>query len=199
MSADAIKNNLIRLFFCLLLYPSLGMTKCEYFNSVTDDEIKLLPHYLEVKVRSFCNDKPEDVVRDYKKYSDKLGFPVYSPLHHYGLGLIYMNRVKTMGNYPKRSFDIGSAIGEFGFVIKHSPPYSFILYEVYYKRGEAYLYNKQLSAAMRDFYKSAELKPDFLDAYVMLSECYTKNGDPKKAEEVLKLGQSRAGQKQKTN
>jgi|WetSurMetagenome_2_1015567.scaffolds.fasta_scaffold619552_1 tetratricopeptide (TPR) repeat protein len=201
MSTNAITKYLHFSLFWLLLFPSIGygVVKCQYYNPVTEDEVKLLPHYLEVKVRSFCHDKTEDVVREYKQYSDKLGFPVYSPLHHYGLGLIYMQRVKSRTNYPKRGFDLRAAIGEFGFVIQHSPPSSFVLYEVYYKRGEAFLLNDDLENAMKDFNKSAALKPEFLNAYVMLSECYRRVGDEKRAEEVIKLGQSRAGQKQKTN
>lgn len=197
MGTNAIRHILKRMLLCLLLTSALGFKTYDYYNSVTDYEIRLLPHYLQVKVRFFFGERPDDVVKEFGLYAKKLGQSVYDPLHHYGFGLIYMHRAKAQINYPRRTFDIESAIREFNFVITYSPPDSFILYEVFYNRGEAFLFSNQISNAMKDFHKSTTLKPDFLDAYVMLSGCYRKSGDINKAEEVLKLGQSRAAPKGK--
>lgn len=176
------------------LFTSTGYA---YYNHPNEYELSLLPRYLEVKVRSFLGMKTPDVIRDIKKYSKKLGgFANYSSLHHYGLGLIYLKRVQTRRiDYPKREFDLSSAISEFGFVFKHSHRDSPVLYEVYYKNGEALMLQNEINKAIHSFWKSIELKSNYFNSYLMLSECYKRLGNNEKAEKILEIGRTRIGKK----
>jgi tetratricopeptide (TPR) repeat protein len=194
-----IKNSLIPAFLLIIIFVTSSFASGDTYNPVTDQEISLLPYYIQVKVKYYLGMRTEAVIRDREIFGKKLGDAVYSPLHHHGLGLIYLRRAKSQALYTTRPFDLGSAISEFSFVIKNSPKYSFILYEVYCKRGETYLLMDQISNAAKDFYKSIEFKPDYFNAYILLSECYTRLGDKKNAEAVLELGRSRAAQAKKAN
>jgi len=182
------------LLSCFFLFTSTGYA---YYNHPKEYELSLLPRYLEVKVRSFLGLKTPDVVRDAKKYGKKLG-PAYGPLHHYGLGLIYLSRVHTRGmNYPNYKFDLDSALKEFNFVIKYSIKDSFILYKVYYNRGEVYMLQNKIAKAVQNFWKSIKLKPDYFNSYLMLSECYKRLDNNEKAEKILEIGRTRIGKKKK--
>jgi tetratricopeptide (TPR) repeat protein len=189
-----IKKGLTIMVLSSVLFGFVALPAQAYYNAVTEYEIALLPDYLQVKVKSFLGMKTPDVINRTQKYSERLGRAAYSPLHHYGLGLIYLMRVQTRLDYPNRSFDLNSATKEFSFVIQHSPKDSFILYEVYYKRGESYVLKGETINAMKDLNQAISLKPDFINAYVMLSECYRRIGDLDNAQAVLETGRSRATQ-----
>ena len=97
-----------------------------------------------------------------------------------------------------RDFNVGSAIKEFDYVIDHSRNTGLkILPKVWLKRGEALILKNEISKAAQSFQESIKLKPDYFEAYVMLSVCYRRLGDNKKAEKILEIGRARSGKKKK--
>jgi tetratricopeptide (TPR) repeat protein len=181
-------RKLCLIFVCILLTSTLY----PIYNPVSEYEISLLPEYLQAKVKYYLGMRTQNVLEAVDKYNKFLGKSVYSPLHHFGLGLIYIRRAQANSSYPKRSFDIDSSINEFSFVINHSPRDSFVLFEVYFKRGESYMLKNDITKAMKDFLDTIALKPDYFNAYFMASECYKRIGDIKNAETMLELGRSRS-------
>lgn len=200
MRISSLTKRLARVILCILCFTnSIAVAKVykNTYNSVSDEEIQLLPEYIQARLYFYLGVQTGKVLAVRKLYEDKLGLSPFNPLHHYGLGLIYLRRARMQLTYPNRNFDISSAIGEFAFVIKNSKPESYMLYDVYCRQGEAFLLNNDLANAMRDFHKAIILKPDFRDPYVLLSECFTRAGDPKNAEAILELYRSNAGQSKK--
>jgi len=201
MGAYRLRRCLTVALSCIVVFATtyanpVKMYKNTY-NPVSDEEIRLLPEYLQVKVYYYLGVRPEAISNKVNEYLKKLGVPVYNPLHHYGLGLIYLRRARMQAAYPVRRFDIDSAISEFTFVITNSPSESFVLYDVYCKRGEAHMFANDLPNATKDFRKSIELKPDLQNAYLLLSECYTRIGDLKSADAIIELGRTRSRQTNK--
>ena len=86
---------------------------------------------------------------------------------------------KLMMNYGKYS----EAVEAFDKAIKYDKNN----YEAYYLRGCAKINAKQYKAAIIDFEKAIELKPDYADAYFNIGKTYYLLNDEEKACEYYKL------------
>ncbi len=194
--------------FTLLLsfYVSLPASFAEVTTEFTEPEIQSLPDLIELKLRAHLdlhqkvkNSKSRALAQ---KYIDKYGWG-YNTLHHFGKGLIYLNRYKKIQNNPhEKAVYLKYAIGELSFSIKprkvktYSKLFIFtFLPSIYFKRGEAYLFNNDVPEAINDFLSVIKIKPTFYQAYLKLSECYRRLGDNENAEKILLLGEQHARKK----
>ena len=162
-----------------------------YYTGPTNQEISNLPKYLQVKVLWFLGERNPKIKTLRDRYWKVLG-PGYTPTHHYALGWICLDRVrfsKYNMDPSKRKFNLESAVKEFDFVIQHGKGTGLkVMYEVWYKRGEALILLNRYPEAVQSFRNSIKLEKKFYAAYVKLSQCYLKLGLKKKAKDVLAQG-----------
>ena len=193
---------LLILSFCFNLQPSFA----EVSEGFTEYEVQSLPDLIELKLRAHFdyaqgikNSKYEALAQ---KYIDKYGWG-YQTLHHYGKGLIYLDRYYKNQKHPSgKEIWLKWAIGEFSFTLEPGKVKSYtrvfiltFLPSIYYKRGEAYLLSNNFSMAINDFSSVIKIRPTYYKAYLSLSECYRRIGDNENAEKILLLGKQRAKDK----
>ena len=79
-----------------------------------DKEILLLPEECKILLQG---------TQEQKKVVFTKNFPGFIGPNHYCLGLNFMNRAKfSSANKQEKQFNLQSAIGEFGYVLRHTPP-----------------------------------------------------------------------------
>ena len=170
------------------------------YKEYTEYELRSLPPLVQLKLRFYLGDKTPEKKRVVDKYIKKFGRG-YNSLHHYGMGLIYLQRVYRGGiDNSMRKFLLKLSVSEFTFVIApHKMKKwgtkrfnSYFAYKIYSKRGEAFLLQNEIGKAAIDFQHSIKIKPSYFYAYLMLSECYKRLGDNENAKKILELGRDRA-------
>ena len=169
----------------------------------TEYELRSLPPLIQIKLRSHLGDKRPQIKRAVDKYIKEFGWG-YNGLHHYGKGLIYLQRVYSgeKDNYIRKLL-LKYAVDEFTFIIAphkmkkwgNERFNSYFAYEIYSKRGEALLLQNEIGKAAIDFQHAIKIKPSYFHAYLMLSECYMRLGDNENAKKILELGRARAAKK----
>lgn len=111
-------------------------------------------------------------------------------MHHYCYALIHMMR----GQRPRLSEmayrgEWMEVIGEIDFILNRGVPPDFILLpEMMLNRGRALVRLKQFDAALKNFEKAIEAKPDYWPPYAEIAELHVHRGDKARAFEVLRSG-----------
>jgi tetratricopeptide (TPR) repeat protein len=203
-TAHFLVNCLFALTFLSQIPMFLIAQDYKNYETYTESELRSLPKLVELKLRCHltqylpqgCTDDSE-MHRVVVEYIKKYGYG-FNGLHHYGKGLIYMQRVKRLPMDPDfRDSLIKLSIGEFSFILKEPGYLSNREFQldfgchIFYARGDAYLTMGNFAQAARDFISAIKLHPSFPDAYLGLSECYKRLGNEEKAKEVLELLKSR--------
>jgi len=183
----------------LICVPEIGAW--DDYKVFTEVEIRSLPFLIEAKLRFHLGDKRREIREVVDENIRKYGWG-YNTLHHYGKGLIYLNRVKLGIMREKKDFLLKIAINEFSFSLDPEKIKTFskefikvFLPAMYYKRGETLLLQGEAVKAIADFESSIKIEPSNYVAYVMLSECYKRLGRLTEAEKILQLGQERSRNK----
>lgn len=110
-------------------------------------------------------------------------------MHHYCAGLIKMDRgMFRARDRQSRTFWLQDAIVEYDYVIDRVPEDYVLLPEIVTKKGEALVQLERPAVAIFNFERAIELKKDYWPAYAQLSDVYLKQGDIKKARELLESG-----------
>lgn len=186
--------NTILIFFCL---PAISFS-ASIHKSFTTSEMKSLPLPIQIKLRFYLGEKSPELRKKVDRYMRIYG-PGYNSLHHFGMGLIYLNRfMNPRSKYYQDTFFLGHAINEFNFELSRFDPSKYnrgkskfidtFYPAMTYKRGEAYFYKKNITKAMMDFYTVIKMKPSFFLPYSMLSQCYLLLDQPQKARKILEHG-----------
>lgn len=146
-------------------------------------EVALLPKYCKFTqlFRDELHADPEEV----KRWYEIMG-PAFHAMHHYCWGLMKTNRALLLATTQQvRTFNLSSAIDEFNYVIRSSPPDFVMLPEIYTKKGENLMRLGKTSLGIADFERAIRLKADYWPPYAALSDHYKKRGDIAKASEWL--------------
>ena len=162
-----------------------------------------LPEYLQLRIKAMTMNPGHEEVKKNPKFIKwkKIMGPGYSYIHHFGFGLIQMNRLRLYGSRMSDSDKkaaLNGAVAQFDVVInimkKHGrdPKSLPVFYQIYVKKGEALLTLGENAKAMRAFTNAIKLKPDFYYSYLKLSECYVKIGDNENAKKILEIGKKKA-------
>lgn len=110
-------------------------------------------------------------------------------MHHYCWGLIKMQRARAPGATPQvRAFLRRSAIDEYQYVLRHSPPEFVLLPEIYYRIGESYVALEQPQLALIEFEKSRAVKADYWPAYAAAAESLLALGRRDEARRMVAAG-----------
>ena len=192
---------LYRALFLMSFFLFLGFQPPQPNNIFTESELHSLPDLIQLKLRYHLGgNKDKQMLKLIRHYTQIYGAG-YFTVHHFGKGLIYLNRAQfnaTNTTYKARMLKY--AIEELGYaldpnkLVKWGNNKAFettFVYLMYSKRGEAYMQQGNLAAAASDFMHSINIMPSYANAYVSLSQCYRRIGDTRKADEILKKLHSR--------
>lgn len=110
-------------------------------------------------------------------------------MHHQCWAMIHLQRADRAGVAPHvRKFHINSAISDFYYIIKNSPPDFVMLPEIYYRIGDAHAQLGNVVPAMEHFAKSRALKPDYWPAYLGEARLAAQYGKTAQARSLLETG-----------
>lgn len=149
-------------------------------------EVALLPKYCKFTqlFRDEFRADPEEV----KRWYEIMG-PAFHAMHHYCWGLMKTNRALLLATTKQvRMFNLSSAIDEFNYVIRSSPPNFVMLPEILTKKGENLIRLGRPALGITELERAIQLKPDYWPPYAALSDHYKKRGDIATAREFLDKG-----------
>ncbi len=110
-------------------------------------------------------------------------------LHHYCWGLIHVRRALQPGVLPaQRTGMITAAIGDYGYVIQHSPRSFILAPEIFLRIGEAHLLLGRTGSAADAFRTARELKPDYWPAYTRWIDALLKSNQKAEAKALAAEG-----------
>lgn len=117
-------------------------------------------------------------------------------MHHYCRGLVKRNRALRAGVSPtERRFLMGSAVGEYAYVVNNVKDPNFVLLpEIYTRIGEAQLVASDPGAADKAFARARAIKPDYWPAYSQWAEYLMQIGKQAEAKQLVKAGLEQAPQ-----
>jgi len=175
-------RKIIYIFAFSLLYPSIASAVESYY--ITPAEMAKLPRYCYLK-QVYGEDKnhPEE-----QAIYDMLGVD-YVHMHHYCWGLNYANRADSDWNDKvARSYRLQLAANNFNYVLAAATPGFFMRPEIHLQLGKVLLRAGKSAEAAQNFQKAIQIKPDYVPAYLALSDYYKQIGSPAKALSLLEDG-----------
>lgn len=115
----------------------------------------------------------------------------FNNIHHYCWGLMYTNRALLLArSQPVQTHYLGSAIGEFDYVIQRAASDFRLLPEILTKKGENLIRLDKGPQGVSELERAIALKPDYWPPYAALSDYYRMIGDHAKARALLEEGLS---------
>lgn len=171
--------------------PVAGQSIPGYPEQVTEydpREVAMLPRFCPhtqlFRERIPGGNDPEEIRRWHAAMGD-----IFLAMHHYCWGLMYLHRAKVLARDAQaRSFNYGSAVGEFDYVIRQARRDFVLLPEILTRRGEALLGLGRTALALAEFERAIELKPDYWPPYAYISDHHKSKGDTTRAREILQAG-----------
>ena len=163
--------------FALILTSSIV-----HAQQVNKEDLKLLPPY--------C--KGTQLIRNVSGDTTPLGEYIklygndFMHLHHFCWAL---NTENQYYRNPTSSYWKGMliyAIGDLDYVIKNSGPTFVFLPDIHLAKARIYSLQKQNGQAISSALKAIEIKPDFVRAYIFVSDLYITLGNKANAIKILK-------------
>lgn len=113
--------------FLLLAAPAWSEPRQPF--SPTDQELLLLPEECRILLKGSM---------EQRKLIHQKFFPGLVGPNHYCWGLNFLNRARFSSmNKTEKRFNLQSAIGEFGYVLTHSPPKAYGLQQIKIQQEQA--------------------------------------------------------------
>lgn len=109
-------------------------------------------------------------------------------IHHYCAGLNFLNRARSMSSGNDKQGVLGAAMGNFGYVLKHTQPDFYLRPEILMNRGVTQSMQGRDGAAVSDLLKAIEMDPKLPRAYIVLADLYAKQKNRSKALETVTAG-----------
>lgn len=107
-------------------------------------------------------------------------------IHHYCFGLVALSRMQR--GVGDRNHLLKRAEGEFKYMIEHASPKFILMPEILLKLGQVKLMMGNQAEALRHYYKSIQLKKDYVPAYVQIINYYVLNNNRNEALKFVKMG-----------
>jgi tetratricopeptide (TPR) repeat protein len=146
----------------------------------TDAEVNSLPPFCAARYKG--SESPE-----YKLWERSLG-PDFQHTHHYCDGLNLLNRYYRSRSEQSKRFNLGSALGNFDYMVSHANPGYSLMPDVYLNRGVTYSLMKNAAKAVTDMNKALEMNPQLVKAYNVLADYYVGIKQERKALEIVSTG-----------
>jgi len=171
----------------LVVFGLLGVNQASAVAGYapTAAELALLPLSCQAKLK---NPNPTDI----KLYSAKIG-PDWLHFHHYCFALNFINRyTRSFANKTDQLFYLQSAMGDFDYVFTHSSPDFWMRPEMHVQKGKLLAAAKRNVEAVREFEQALQDNPNYVEAYVALSDYYKNAGQQSKSIAALEQAMQRA-------
>jgi tetratricopeptide (TPR) repeat protein len=135
-------------------------------DNITAGELALLPPYCKDVQVIDPNSGAKDTPSPRAAYWVSVMGQSFWAMHHYCWGLIHVHRSHAPGLVPvQRIGMIGSAIGDYQYVLNNSPRDFVLAPEVLLRLGEAEQLRGNPIAALEAFAEARTLRPDYWPAY----------------------------------
>jgi tetratricopeptide (TPR) repeat protein len=123
-----------------------------------------------------------------KEHYQRLFGASWSHLHHYCRGLYQMNSVFKTLDDDFLNLRIEQVISEFNYVLRNAEPDFPLRPEIMLNKGRMFQLKGMPIEAEQAFTEALTLRPDYVPAYVALSNHYRAAGDIQAARAVLEAG-----------
>jgi len=118
--------------------------------------------------------------------------PVWHHLHHYCRGLSWMYEATKVGrDETARRGLYNNVVSEFDYVLDRSDDTFVLAPELHYRKGVALMALEHRMEAVESFTAALRIRPDYVPAYVALSQYFESAGDVSEAVRVLREGLAR--------
>jgi tetratricopeptide (TPR) repeat protein len=151
--------------------------------SFTPNAIELLrlPAYCQVKF----NSSPQSP--EWKGWRDRIGTN-YIDLHHFCVGINFVNRYWGARIAKDRSFYLQNALNNFDYMVKAEKPDFTLSAELYFHRGEVFKLMRRPAEAVRDFNHALSIDPRFVKPYLQLADLSVAGKSSARALEIVAEG-----------
>jgi tetratricopeptide (TPR) repeat protein len=149
-----------------------------------DEDVALLPAYCK-DTQSFAPYYGSP--GGYEARIRQIG-PTFHHLHHYCLGLVYINQAVVSKSEQRKKRLYNNALQDIDYVLHRAPADFVLLPEILVKRGIALTHLKKFPLAEASFRKAIQTKPDYWPAYRDLATLYIENGKRDLARTTLENG-----------
>lgn len=150
----------------------------------TPAEIKSWPQFCQDRWKYGDNRKSSVV----EKWRSVLGDD-YEHLHHYCLGLNYVNRANRSWNNKKNmTYFLSKAERNMNYMISHTKASFVIRPDIHIELGKVYVRQKKIGDAVAQFQNAIRLRKDYSKGYVALSDLYKNNNNRSEALKVIEEG-----------
>lgn len=161
---------------------------------ITPQEKGLLPPYCKFTQGGYVgHENPQQPTEGARRWVGVFGGQGMTAnlwrMHHYCYALIHMMRGRRTGLAPMEFKEAWlGAIDEIDFSLQFLPEDFVLMPEMLLNRGRALMRLKRPEAALSNFRKATELKPDYWPPYLEMAEIFVAGNDKSKAIEVLQEG-----------
>jgi tetratricopeptide (TPR) repeat protein len=153
--------------------------------NLEEQDFRELPFYCEYRISNKYRGR-EDVQEKMRKL---FGQGNYIHLHHYCFGINFANKAeKELINSKSRHKFLALAVGQFDYVLGHWPDDFALKPEALWRKGKAYRLLGQIQDATATLIEALRIKPDYVQAWLELTECYIQTGNVNAGREVLAKG-----------
>lgn len=190
MGATCHARTLLLSSIALCTMMSVARAGIHSFSQITPEEDARLPKYCETSGDRGATQVPP--LPRAKPWFDLMG-PGYKMLHHYCWAMVEMWRADSFKITPaQRTHWMGSAVDNMTFVVVNSPP-DFVLHpEIFTRRAGVLARLGKHSAAIADYERAVELKPNYWPAYIGLAQLMRSIGQMAAARTWVERGLANA-------
>lgn len=114
--------------------------------------------------------------------------PEFPSIHHYCVGLNFMNRASVRFNSSVRGTFLSRAVDEMGYTLKAPRPEWVLTATIFFKRAAAYEMWKRPGEAIRDLMSAIQYDPRLEQAYDRLAALLDRNSGRKQALDIVTQG-----------
>lgn len=120
-------------------------------------------------------------------WSGALG-PDWMHVHHYCIGMAFLNLHYGVKDKYERGYYLGEAVGSFDYVIRAASSGYVLLPENHFRKGQALLFLRKDAEAAAEFRQAIQLKPDYADPYAALADFMASKGNKQEAMKLVEEG-----------
>jgi tetratricopeptide (TPR) repeat protein len=154
-----------------------------------EDFMRQQPTVVELmSLPKYCAARVSDNQKLMQPYNDLYGQENFVHVHHYCYGLNQINRYFKTSNPAARAFLLKGALSNYDYTLRNVSATFPLRAEMLVQKGRALILARRNGEASAQFLQAIELKPDYVPAYVQLSNFYEDAGNVAKAREVLQDG-----------
>lgn len=149
-------------------------------EEVSELEFASLPPYCRARLKA-----PRGSA-EWESWASRI--PEFPSIHHYCVGLNFMNRARAQFDLPVRGSYLNRAVNEMGYNLKGPKPEAVLTATIFLNRAAAYEMWKRPGEAIRDLISAIQYDPRLEQAYDRLAALLERSSGRKQALEIVTQG-----------